>query len=644
MCGIAGFVDSGRNIGAGESIIRSMLMPISHRGPDNTGVWCDDGVGVFLGHNRLSIHDLSDNGNQPMVSNSGRFVLSYNGEIYNYLDVKKRLVKKGSVFKSDCDTEVLLCSIEVYGLSKALELLNGMFAFVLWDRKYNQLTLVRDRIGEKPLYYGWQGKSFIFGSELKALRAHSEWRGGVDTEAISLLLNYSYIPSPRTIHPNIFKLEPGEIITLTSSGNKWELSQAFWWSLHDNVQYGIDNKFKGSRDDAINHLDMLMKDVLMDHQLADVSVGAFLSGGIDSTLVVSQLQSVSSNPVNTFTIGSSNQDYDESTVASSIAKYLGTKHTEWILQPHEGLDIIAQLPEIYDEPFADASQIPTLLVSRLAKQKVTVALSGDGGDEFFGGYNRHIMAPKIHAWLQRIPLSLRHIAKNFIFSIPPKMWDMLYFGKHRQFGEKLHKLAKLFDVNNEWEIYSRLVEVWGYEFLPILGKESKQNDFLTINSKISGLWEGGESFSERIMLADSATYLPDDILVKVDRAAMSCSLETRVPLLDYRIVSFVETLPLEMKIYNSESKWILRQLLDRYLPRSLMNVSKSGFGLPLHEWLRNELREWAEDLLNYNRLKREGIFNPEQIRRKWEEHLSGKFNHQYSLWSVLMFQAWYEKQ
>lgn len=644
MCGLAGFVDYKQNTTSAEVVIESMLDTIRHRGPDGSGIWIDKCAGVFLGHRRLSIHDLSDEGHQPMVSRTGRYVLSYNGEIYNFLAIKRWLLEKGYTFKSHSDTEVLLSVIEYMGVTDALDHLNGMFAFALWDRENEQLTLVRDRMGEKPLYYGWQGAVFLFGSELKALRAHPGWIGGVDRKAVARLLSYGYIPAPATIHPEILKVEPGEMVTLSRVGESWSLNKKYWWSLQDNIQYGNDNRLKGSSEDAVYQLESILKEVLTEHQLADVPVGAFLSGGIDSSTVVALMQSISSAPIETFTMGSPNRDYDESDAADAIAKQLGTKHTEWVVEPNDGLSLIFELPVVYDEPFADASQIPTLLVSRLARKKVTVALSGDGGDEIFGGYNRHIIAPKISAWLNDKPQFLKRIARKMIHSISPKLWDHLYIGKERQFGEKIYKVAKVLDAESEWEIYSRLVQLWESSSMPVLGESDLCSSLSQVNSKIKNAWVKGGSFSECMMLIDSAIYLPDDILVKVDRAAMSCGLETRAPLLDYRVVSFAQTLPLNMKIHNGEGKWILRQLLDTYLPRSLMSASKSGFGIPLHEWLRNELREWAEELLDYNRLRSEGVFDPLLIRNKWNEHLSGRFNHQYELWGILMFQAWYEQQ
>jgi asparagine synthase (glutamine-hydrolysing) len=637
MCGFSGFISTKLN-SSYSCAINTMTATLLHRGPDSYGSWNDKDLGIYLGHRRLSIHDLTSEGNQPMISPSGRYVLIYNGESYNFLNLRLKLKKKKNAInlKGNSDTEVLLAMIECYGLEDTLNQLIGMFAFALWDRKLKKLHLVRDRMGEKPLYYGWQGNSFLFGSELKALRVHPDWKGGLDRSAIAQLLRYNYIPAPQTIHLDIYKLEPGGMITMSYMDGHWDEKNISWWSIKQSTQQEIENPFIGSGVDAVDELEKILKKVLSEQQLADVPVGAFLSGGVDSSTVVSLLQSVSSVPVQTFTMGSTNRDYDESASAREIAERLGTKHTERMVRPEDAMRVITDLPSIYDEPFADVSQIPTLLVSRLAKQKVTVALSGDGGDEIFGGYNRYVVAPRLYSWLKGKPLFLRRLAQSMILSISPKLWDRLAFSSNRQQGEKFHKAAALLDAKSEWEIYSRLVRIWNGS-VPVLGVD------LTESIQQHPYWDKSSTFSERMMLVDSATYLPDDILVKVDRAAMSTSLETRIPLLDHRVVTFAQSLPLEMKIHQGKTKWILRNLLDRYLPRTLMDQPKSGFGIPLHEWLRGPLREWAEELLSLDRLKQEAIFDPLPIRQKWEEHLSGRFNHQNLLWGVLMFQVWLEE-
>jgi asparagine synthase (glutamine-hydrolysing) len=644
MCGLFGVISNNVSSLLSSRELDNILLSLRHRGPDGSGTWLDKNAGIHLGHRRLSIHDLSSHGNQPMLSKSNRYVLVYNGEIYNFVALRKKLVLDGCIFEGGSDTEVLLNAIDKWGLSKSLNLFNGMFAFALWDRKKRQLLMIRDRMGEKPLYYGWQGDAFLFGSELKAFLQHPAWVGGVNRNSLAKLLQYNYIPSPQTIYHNIFQVQPGEMVKLSFQNNAWNLEASNWWSLSENFQKGKDNLFQGNRNDAVDELELILKEVLSEQQLADVPVGAFLSGGIDSSAVVSVLQSVSSQPINSFTIGSFNPDYDESTKAREIAKQLNVNHTEYKVDVKDVVNLIPQIPNIYDEPFADASQIPTILISRLAKQKVTVAISGDGGDEIFGGYNRYIVAPRLFSWLEGKPLFLRRLARNMITSISPQLWDMINFSSSHQLGEKAHKISKLLDAKSEWEIYSRLIKIW-HESIPVLGYgiDSDISYNFENEDRFSYLDKAG-SFSEKMMLADAATYLPDDILVKVDRAAMNSSLETRVPLLDYRVVSFASTLPLDMKIYNGESKWILRQLIDRYLPRSLVNYPKSGFAIPLHEWLRGPLRDWAESLLNLNRLEQEGFFDPLPIRKLWNEHLSGKFNHQYALWSVLMFQAWLELQ
>jgi asparagine synthase (glutamine-hydrolysing) len=638
MCGISGFISTKTLNGSG-AIITSMITQLSHRGPDSSGYWNDKNLGVFLGHRRLSIHDLTSEGSQPMISSTGRYVIVYNGEAYNFLNLRLKLERNNYFngnFKGNSDTEVLLAVIEAYGLEKALSELIGMFAFALWDSRLKKLHLIRDRMGEKPLYYGWQGSSFLFGSELKSLRVHPHWKGGLDHMAVAQLLRYNYIPAPQTIYPGINKLKPGNMITLSYDKGQWNEKISCWWSLEQSVEGEKKNSFNGTNKEAVDELEKIIKNVLSEQQLADVPVGAFLSGGIDSSLVVSILQSISSSPVETFTIGSSNKDYDETLSARKIAHHIGTKHTEFEVQPEDAIDIIKDLPSIYDEPFADSSQIPTILVSRLAKTRVTVALSGDGGDEIFGGYNRYIIAPRIHLWLRDKPLFLRQIAQKMIRAISPNLWDRFAFTSSYQQGDKFHKVAGLLNAENEWEIYIRLVRIWQGS-IPVLGLDSDEI------MQPHPLWGKAATFSENMMLVDSATYLPDDILVKLDRAAMSSSLETRVPLLDHRITTFAASLPLSMKIYKGDTKWILRKLLSRYLPNDLTNQPKIGFGIPLHDWLRGPLREWAEDQLSSDRLTKDAIFDPIPIRQKWKEHLSGRFNHQNLLWGVLMFQVWLEE-
>jgi asparagine synthase (glutamine-hydrolysing) len=648
MCGFSGFLNFSPNWGDPLTLLQQMGDRLTHRGPDDSGVWFDDNCGVGFSHRRLSIIDLSAQGHQPMFSTSGRFVIAYNGEIYNHQELKKELLQAGVIFRGSSDTEVLLAAIECWGIKQTLQHCIGMFAFSLWDKKEQTLSLVRDRMGEKPLYYGWQGKgdkrTFLFGSELKSLRQHPAWQGGVDRDALANLLRYNYIPAPQSIHPGVFKLRPGYLLQLKKNDNGgWSEREECWWSLQEVAQQVRKNPFTGSRVDAVDHLDKLLRDAIQGQSLADVPLGVFLSGGVDSSSVAAVMQAISDHPIKSFTIGFENSAYDESVDARAVANHLGTDHHEWIVTADDALSLIPQLPGYYDEPFADVSQIPTLLVSALAKQNVTVALSGDGGDELFAGYNRHQWAPKLLHKMQYFPEVIRKALAVLIESASPSGWD--YFFKIidpflprqlrvRHPGEKIHKIAILLKQSGERELYATLVRIWPNP-IPLLNGNS--HDLVDDHKE---LWNLGGNFTERMTHLDTVTYLPDDILTKVDRAAMANSLETRVPLLDHRIVEFAAQLPLSMKIHQGTGKWILRELLDRYVPRNLIERPKSGFGIPVGEWLKGPLQEWAEDLLSEQKLKNGGYFDVKQVRKVWEQHSSGKKNQQYQLWSVLMFQAW----
>jgi len=522
-----------------------------------------------------------------------------------------------------------------------------MFAFAVWDRKKRILSLARDRMGEKPLYYGWQGsgkeRTFLFGSELKALRQHPAWQGGVDRDALADLLRYNDVPAPQTIHPGIYKLLPGHLLHLSQQDGGWSERDESWWSLLEVSQQAQSTPYRWSREDAVEQLDDLLRKVIQGQRLADVPLGAFLSGGVDSSSVVGVMQSLTGQPVRSFTIGFENPAYDESPNARAVANHLGTEHHEWIVTAKDALSIIPDLPIVYDEPFADVSQIPTLLVSQLAKQKVTVSLSGDGGDELFAGYNRHQWGARIWNNMRHIPGWIRKALSLLIASPSPQGWDHFFrmidpllpqYLRVRHAGEKIHKIALLLKSAGERELYMNLLQIWPGS-PPVLG--SKAHDLVNDHQP---LWEMGEHFSERMSRLDSVTYLPDDILVKIDRAAMRNSLETRVPLLDHRVVEFAAQLPISMKIHKGSGKWILREVLDRYVPRELVDCPKSGFAIPVDDWLRGPLRGWAEDLLSIERLKSEEYFDWNTVRMAWEQHLSGKKNMQYPLWGVLMFQAW----
>ena len=634
MCGFGGFINFNSKWGDPLILLHKMGDSLIHRGPDDYGVWFDKNYGIGFSHRRLSVVDLSMQGHQPMVSSSGRFVIAYNGEIYNHKELKKKLFQNSATFRGSSDTEVLLAAIEFWGIKQTLQRCIGMFAFSLWDKREQTLSLVRDRMGEKPLYYGWQGKginrTFLFSSELKSLRQHPAWQGGVDRDALANLLRYNYIPTPQTIHPRVFKLRPGHILNIKKSDNGgWNEQEECWWSLQEVAQHAIKKPFVASRVEAIDHLDKLLHRAIQGQSLADVPLGVFLSGGVDSSLVAAVMQDISGNPINSFTIGFENSAYDESMDARAVANHLGSSHHELIVTEDDALSLIPKLSDCYDEPFADVSQIPTFLVSALAKNDVTVALSGDGGDELFAGYNRHKWAPSLLQKMQYFPEVVRKALAILIESTSPSSWD--YFFKiidpllpqklrvsHP--GEKIQKISTLLKQSGERELYAMLVRIWP-DPIPLLNGNSY--DLVDDHTK---LWSLGGGFTDRMTYIDAVTYLPDDILTKVDRAAMANSLETRAPLLDRCIVEFATKLPQSMKIYQGEGKWILREVLNKYVPKKLTERPKIGFGVPIGEWLKSPLHEWAEDLLSEQKLKDGGYFNLEQVRRVWDQHNDGKKN------------------
>ncbi|MFZ5997975.1 MAG: asparagine synthase (glutamine-hydrolyzing) [Nitrospirota bacterium] len=649
MCGITGFLTKEYNFNWDECL-QLMTTSIVHRGPDDVGQWIDKDAGVALGHRRLSILDLSPAGHQPMHSVSGRYVIVFNGEIYNHNQIRKELEGLSvRQWGGHSDTEVILASVEEWGLEEAVKRFTGMFAIALWDRKERVLSIVRDRLGEKPLYYGWMGNVFLFGSELKALRAHPAWRGEINRDALTLFLRHNYIPAPYSIYKNIFKLLPGTILSLSNdqiSSHSYTITP--YWLAGEIVEHGVNDSFKGTEEDAVAQLDALLRDVVKHQMVADVPLGAFLSGGVDSSTIVAFMQAQSSQSIKTFTIGFEEESYNEAHYAKEVAKYLGTDHTELYVTPEYAMSVIPKLPVLYDEPFSDSSQIPTHLVSQLTRQKVTVSLSGDGGDELFGGYNRYFQGRQIWNKVRGIPRPLLGLVAKMITSVPPQRLDWVAKAfssvmpgelKAGRAGDKLHKLAEIIDKESPEALYKELVSHWKSPSSIVLDSR-EPSTVITDKSQ----WAALDDFTLRMMYLDTMTYLPDDILVKVDRAAMGVSLETRVPFLDHRVVEFAWKIPLSMKIRNGQGKWLLRQVLYKYVPKELIERPKTGFGIPIDTWLRGPLRDWAEDLLNENRLRQEGFFNPVPIREKWAEHLSGKRNWQYHLWDVLMFQAWLDAQ
>ncbi len=643
MCGLAGLFNQG-SILKQKSSVKSMIDKIQHRGPDDSGVWVDQDAGIELAHCRLSIIDPSPAGHQPMESASGRYVIVYNGEIYNHLALRESLASDGFFveWKGRSDTETMLSCIEAWGIESALRRTVGMFAMAVWDKKRGELTLARDRIGEKPIYYGWQDEVFLFGSELKAIKAYSAFNASIDRDALHLYARYNYIPAPYTIYQGISKLMPGSMLTVSNSFD--ELKVRDYWSSEC-----LKNKiFEGSPEEAVSSLESLLMSAVDQQMIADVPLGAFLSGGIDSSTIVALMQAQSNKKIKTFSIGVDEDLYNEAEHAKAVASHLGTDHTELYVSDKECMSVIPRLPVLYDEPFADSSQIPTFLVSQLARQHVAVSLSGDAGDELFAGYNRYAITAKTWGKISCLPLSLRRGTASMITSISPASWNRManilkkifpVFGDWVNVGDKLHKGASVITAQDVKDLYVRLVSQWQQPGSIVIGGKSsllQRVDDMSLFNSLNDI--------ERMMLVDLLTYLPDDILCKVDRAAMGVSLETRVPFLDHRVVEFAWQLPLEYKLRENQTKWVLKQVLYRYIPKELVERPKMGFGIPIGEWLRGPLREWAEELLCERRLRNEGYFNADPILKKWNEHLSGRRDWQHQLWNVLMFQAWLDAQ
>ena len=650
MCGLAGFVTWSRFPAEASELAMRMANSIAHRGPDDAGVWTDATAGVALAHRRLAVLDLTPAGHQPMQSACGRYVLIFNGEIYNHLELRQALSLAGMLptggWRGHADTETLLQAFVAWGVEATLRRCVGMFAFALWDRTARSLILARDRMGEKPLYYGWQGQMFLFGSELKALQANPAFHTVIDRDALALYLRHNCIPAPYSIWRGIRKLAPGTILTL--SHGEVEPRQIPYWSVHEAAERGIREPFAGTDDEARETLEFLLQRSVATQMLADVPLGAFLSGGVDSSLVLALMQAQSGRPVRSFTIGFQESAYNEADHARAVAAHLGTEHSEWVVTSDQCMALIPRLPTLYDEPFADSSQIPTFLVSELARQHVTVSLSGDGGDELFGGYNRYVWAPRVWRRIGWAPRPLRAALAGVLTTFPPAAWNVLFHRlgrflpsgwRYANPGDKLHKLAEILAVRSPEEIYLGLVSHWKNASDLVIGTRrlAPESSDLARTSRLL-------DFESRMMYLDQIGYLPDDILTKVDRAAMGVSLETRVPLLDHRVVEFAWSLPLTMKIREGQGKWLLRQVLYRHVPQALIERPKMGFGIPLDVWLRGPLKDWAESLLDANRLGSEGVFDPAPIRRQWHEHLSGRCNGAYHLWDVLMFQAWLEAQ
>jgi asparagine synthase (glutamine-hydrolysing) len=643
MCGIVGFLDSSFTKETATDILGKMACAILHRGPDDMGVWFDENAQVGLGHRRLSIVDLSPAGHQPMVSAHGRFEIAFNGEIYNHLKLRSELEEKGTItWRGHSDTETLLAGFEALGVEATIQKSIGMFAIAVWDNQNQTLTLIRDRMGEKPLYYGWHNGSLIFGSELRALKQHPLFIPRVDRNALTLLLRHNTIPAPYSIYEGISKLSPGCMLTIRSGEKEGVLST--YWSGVEAVEKGVANRFSGSASESVDALESLLLDAVGQQMMADVPLGAFLSGGVDSSAIVALMQAQSTNKVKTFSIGFHEKGYNEAEFAKEVASHLGTEHTELYITAQDALEVVPSLPRLYDEPFSDSSQIPTYLVSKMAKQHVTVALSGDAGDELFGGYSRYMMTDRLWGKLSKVPLGLRKLLGQGISSISTETLNSVLSltplaSRYANIGDKLHKGANVLGSKNISELYMGMVSHERHPESWILNSHEPETLLTGSNSLFNDL-----NPIETMMALDMLTYLPNDILTKVDRAAMGVSLETRVPFLDHRVVEFAWSLPLEYKLRNGVGKWALREVLYKHVPRSLIDRPKMGFGVPLGEWLRGPLKDWAEALLDEKRLRDEGFFNVPLVRKKWEEHLSGKRNWQYQLWDVLMFQAWLDEQ
>lgn len=644
MCGFAGFLKKTALSVDPTSTLRKMGLAIVNRGPDSSGEWYSAEHGIGLSHRRLAIVDMTASGHQPMLSSSGRFVMAFNGEIYNHLELRKVLERANPslTWNGTSDTETMLASFEHYGLSRALDTFVGMFAAAVWDTQTQALYLIRDRLGEKPLYYGWQDDTFLFGSELKALKAHPAFKADIYRPGISLLLRYGYIPAPYSIYENIFKLEAGEYACVSNRQPEAQITK--YWDVAGIIKSSVNDPFKGSTSEATAHLENLLDTTISQQMLADVPLGSFLSGGIDSSLIVSLMQKHSSRPVKTFSIGFEDKSYDEAGYAKAVAAHLKTEHHELYVSSADALDVIPKLPHIYDEPFSDSSQIPTYLVSALARERVTVSLSGDGGDELFCGYNRYKMTAKFWSALKKVPRPIRSLSSAMLTSVSPATLDLLAskipkLSGYGSVGDKVHKAARVMSSRSAQDIYVGLVSKHpNPQTLVINGVEpdtcliGRTPDFTALDD------------IQQMMALDTLSYLPEGVLTKLDRASMAVSLEGRAPFLDHRVFEFAWQLPLSMKLQGNDSKWILRQILYKYVPQKLIDRPKMGFGVPLRDWLCGPLREWAETLLNEQRLVQEGYFNVQAVRALWVQHLGGRYDRSGILWAILMFQTWLQEQ
>jgi asparagine synthase (glutamine-hydrolysing) len=644
MCGFAGILTTG-GVGVEDlpAQVGRMIEPLAHRGPDDRGIWADAAAGIGLGFRRLAIVDLSPNGHQPMRSASGRFVVVFNGELYNFRDLRRELEAHGCTFRGHSDTEVALAAFERWGIESAVRRFVGMFAMAVWDSERRELSLLRDRIGKKPLYVYRDSGSITFGSELKALAAGPSFDREIDREALASYLRYLYVPAPRTIFARARKLLPAHILTIADPARPLPPARPYW-SVRDAALAGLSNPFDGTDGDAVEALEAIVSEAVDCRMYSDVPLGALLSGGVDSSLVVALMQARAASPVKTYTIAFAEEEFDEARHAARVAEHLGTSHTELLLTGDDARSMVPRLAEIFDEPHANPSQLPTLLVSQLARRHVTVALCGDGGDELFGGYNRYVYGTRLLPRVSRVPRVLRHAVAAGIDLVPAAAWEhargvgaAVLPAAGQRLGERMQKVGRLLEARSAGEMYRSLLSAW-HQPEELVGSVPAGAD---LNEAI--LQDAGSlHLLDRMMLADQSAYLPDDLLAKIDRASMAVSLEVRAPLLDQRVIEFSWRLPRSMKLREGVGKWILRQILYRRVPRALVERPKAGFSVPIDRWLRGPLRAWADDLLSPKELTAAGL-EPIPVRRAWRDLQEGRRQRGASLWAVVMFQAWRQR-
>lgn len=652
MCGIAGFLGSTENA---KDVLASMVASLKHRGPDSNGTWSGESNPIHLGHTRLAIVDLAPTGAQPMVSHSGRYVVSYNGEIYNHRQIRSELASSGEVvsWRGSSDTETLVASLDAWGLKRTLDLCIGMFAIAIWDTYLQSLTLVRDRFGEKPLYYQPLSDGVIFASELSALIKHPQASQAISLEAVRELVGTQHIPAPMSIYQKVYKLLPGSVITFTQGG--YESTQIYWSAIRNSLTQ--QDKFSGSFTDAVDELEHRLSDTINRQMMSDVPLGAFLSGGVDSSLITALMQANHTSPIKTFSIGFEQEQFDEAKYAAAVAKHIGTAHHEFYVSSQNVCDVVTDIGKIYSEPLADSSQLPTYLVSKLSRSHVTVALTGDAGDEFYAGYNRHLFTNNLWPKIRNVPVPLRRLAVSAINSLNEELLERLLSktsmtANWTRVGEKVKRTGHVLSANDLQDLYRKTVQVGNTKHVrseqtPSRSDADSWGPQRTLIMELEKEIQRGIQQLDAarwVMVSDQLDYLPNDILAKVDRASMAVSLETRAPFLDHTLVEFAQTLPTGFLIKGNEGKLPLRALLKRYVPDSLIERPKMGFSIPIHDYLRGPLRDWVENALSEERLSNSEVFCPSSVRRLWAEHLSGKNNHTTQLWPVLMFQSWHSEQ